>query len=180
MLLFLLFVCFLAGLFVFCCILFIAHVGYWQFFSAFFKWFSSLFSSCVLEQMVFALCCSVPITPYFVVNGWWLSHCRKRSVWVGFLNTDVLRLPSLPGVTSISKKGMAPSSLWFSAVNCICWSMELRYSRNPSFWDDCKMVNVSSTNLFHRTGGWGADLRAFFYFSLIVGSDVKTVYVLIE
>ena len=69
-------VCFLAGLFVFCCILFIAHVGYWQFFSAFFRCFSSLFSSCVLEQMVFALCCIVPITPYFVVNGWWLSHCR--------------------------------------------------------------------------------------------------------
>ena len=65
MLLFVLLVCFLAGLFIFCCILFIAHVGYWQFFSAFFRCFSSLCNSGVLEQMVFALCCSVPITLYF-------------------------------------------------------------------------------------------------------------------
>ena len=38
--------------------------------------------------------------------------------------------------------------------------MELIYSRNPSFCDDCKMVNVSSTYLFHKTGGCGADLIA--------------------
>ena len=88
MLLFLLVVVLVPRFFIFCFILLRAHVGYWQFLSALFRCFSSLYNSCVLEQMVFALCCSVPITLYFDVKGWWLSHCRYRSVWVGFLYTD--------------------------------------------------------------------------------------------
>ena len=36
----------------------------------------------------------VPATLYFDGIVWWLSHWRYKSVWVFFLNTDVLRLPS--------------------------------------------------------------------------------------
>ena len=127
MLLLLLFVLLVPGFFILCFILFRAHVGYWHFFKAWCRCSSSFCSNCVLELMVCALCCNVPMTLYLDDKGWWLPHCRYKSVWVGFLYTDVLRLPSLPGDTSISRKGMAPSSLWFSAVNCICWSMEFRW-----------------------------------------------------
>ena len=38
--------------------------------------------------------------------------------------------------------------------------MELICSRNSFFCDDSMIVKVSSTNLFHRSGGCGADLMA--------------------
>ena len=73
---------------------------------------------------------------------------------VGFLYTVVLRLPSSLGVYNMSKKGMDPSSLHSSLVNCMFGSMLFRCLRKPSFSDDFKMVKVSSTNLFHRYGVW--------------------------
>ena len=60
----------------FICILLRAQVGYLHFFNAFLRCCSSFCSSCGLEQMVCALCCSIPIMLYFDVRVWWLSHCR--------------------------------------------------------------------------------------------------------
>ena len=134
-------------------ILLIAHAGYLHLVSACFKWSSSCCNSSWLEQMVFALWCNEPTTLYFDDTVWLLPLWRYRSVCVGFLYTGVLRLPSSLGVISMSKKGMNPSFLHSSLVNCILGSMVFRCSRNLAFSDDLMMVKVSSTNLFHRYGG---------------------------
>ena len=65
---------------------------------------------------------------------WWLSPCRYKSVWVGFLYTLVLKLPSGHGVTKVSRKGMDPSSLVSSIVNWIFSSMEFIWLMKLSFW----------------------------------------------
>ena len=134
-----------------------AHAGYSHLDRAVYRWSSSCFNSWGLEQMVLALCSRVPITLYFDGSVWWLSHCRYRSVFVGFLKTVLLRLPSSLGVTNTSRKGMDPSSLCSSQVNWICWSIELMWSRKALLCDD----SVSSTNLFQRYGGCGAVPMAF-------------------
>ena len=36
----------------------------------------------------------MPTTLYLDGIVWWLSHCKYKSMWVGFLYTDVLSLPS--------------------------------------------------------------------------------------
>ena len=54
----------------FICILLRAQMGYLQFLSAFFRCCSSFCSSCELEQMVCALCCSVPVMLHFDVKVW--------------------------------------------------------------------------------------------------------------
>ena len=64
-----------------------------------------------VEQTVDTLWYRVPATLYLDRIVWWLSHCRYKSVWVVFLNTDVFRLPSSSGVTRMSRKGIDPSSL---------------------------------------------------------------------
>ena len=93
---------------------------------------------------------------YLAERWWWLSHCKYWSVWVGFLYTAMDNLPSAPGVTMLSKKGMAPSPLLFSTVNCMAGSTLLMCCRKfclfTSFW----MKKVSSTNLHLSLGGWGS------------------------
>ena len=59
----------LSCFFVFICILLRAQVGYLRFLSAFLRCSSSFCSSCGLEQMVCALCCSVSIMLYFDVKS---------------------------------------------------------------------------------------------------------------
>ena len=81
---------------------------------------------------------------------------------VVFLNTDVLRLPSSCGVTSMSRKGMDPSALVSSQVNCIFGLMEFKCSRKLSLLFFLMIVKVSSTNLFHRIGGVVEVLMACF------------------
>ena len=105
-----------------------------------------------VEQTVDALWYRVPATLYLDGIVWWVSHCRYKSVWVVFLNTDVFRLPSSSGVTRMSKKGIDPSSLTSSQVNLILGCIEFRCCRNLSL-SFLMIVNVSSTNLFHRVGG---------------------------
>ena len=126
-----------------------AHPGYLHFVSALCRW-SSCFNSWGVEQVVLALWCRVPITLYLDGNVLWLSQCRYRSVCVGFPYTVVLRLPSSFGITNMSRKGMDASSLWSLLVNCICWSMELMWSKKALLCDDLMMVKVSSTYLFQR------------------------------
>ena len=76
-------------------------------------------------------------------------------MWVGFQNTDILRLPSSLGVTKMSRNGIDPSSLTSSQVNLMFWWMELRCCRKLFLSSFFIMVNVSSTNLFHNVGGVG-------------------------
>ena len=136
--------------------LFKAHSGYPHLVSAWCKCFSSCCNSSGLEQMVLALWWRVPTTPYLDVIVWLLSHFRYWSVWVSFLYTVVFNVPSSLGVMRMSRKGMEPSDLDSSLVNCMCWSIELRCCRNSSVLDDFRMVRVSSTNLLQKDGGFWA------------------------
>ena len=61
--------------------------------------------------MVLSLCVRDLITLYFAARLWLLSHWGYRSVWVGFLYTFVVKVPSDWGVTNMSKKEMEPSGL---------------------------------------------------------------------
>ena len=150
------------GLFNFIFILFRAHVGYLQVERALYRWSSSCFNNWGSEQMVLALWSRVPITLYLDGSVWWLSHCRYKSVCVGFLKTVLLRLPSSSGITNTSRNGRDPSSLCSSQVNWICWSTELMWSKKAILCDDSRIVNVSSTYLLQKEGGWGDVLMAFF------------------
>ena len=90
--------------------LLIAQAGYLHLLHASCRCFSSVFSMSSLEQMVPALCCNEPTTPYFDATVWLLSHWRYRSMWVGSLYTVVVKFPSLSGVIRTSRKGIEPSS----------------------------------------------------------------------
>ena len=74
--------------------------------------------------MSLALCSNELITLFLLDMAWWLSHLRYWFVCGGFLYTLVCRLPSLFGVTSVSKNGMDPSALVFSAVNLMLLSRQ--------------------------------------------------------
>ena len=80
---------------------------------------------------------------YLFAMAWWLSHCTYWLVCVGFLYTVVARLPSLWGVTKVSKKGIDPSALGVSAVNLMFGSIELICWRNSS-WCCSWMTKVAS------------------------------------
>ena len=97
--------------------LFRAQVGYLFSVNTFHRCSSSSFSSCWFEHTALAVLCKVFTTLYLAAIVWWLSHCRYKSVWVGFLYTFVLKLPSELGVTRVSKKGMDPSLLLSSMGN---------------------------------------------------------------
>ena len=106
-----------------------------------------------LEQMILALWWRLPTTIYVDDMVWWLSHCKYKSVWVGFLYVVVLRLSSCLGVTKMSKKSMEPSVFESSLVNCMCWSRELMQSKKVLLWADFMTTTVSSINLFYIEGG---------------------------
>ena len=73
-----------------------------------------------------ALWVRVLMTLYLAERWWWLFHYKYWSMCVGFLYTVIDSLPSVSGFTMVSKKGMAPSSLLFSTVNCVAGSALLR------------------------------------------------------
>ena len=124
----------------------------------------SSFKCCVVELTGLALWSSVLITRYSAEVAWWLSQWQNWSVWVGFLTTVVMRLPSGWGMASVSRKNIESSALVFSAVNCMPSFMELMWSRNSFLFADVMTTNVSSTYLFHRLGGvvmcWGLSLQS--------------------
>ena len=84
----------------------------------------------------------------------------KISVWVGFLYTLVVRVPSSCGVTSLSRNGMEPSCLVSSVVRFMEGSTELMCCRNSSFCNCCSITKMSPTYLFYNLGGFIADVRA--------------------
>ena len=106
-----------------------------------------------LLHTVLALWVKVLITLNFAERWWWLSHCRYQSAWVSFLYTVMDRLLSTSGLTMVSKKGMAPSSLLFSTVNWMAQSTLLMCCTKSclltSFW----MTKVSSTYLCQSPRG---------------------------
>ena len=65
----------------------------------------------------------------------------------GFLYTVVDRLPSFCGVTRVSKKGIAPSALVFSAVNFMFSSIELVCWKNSLYFASMT-TKVSPTKSF--------------------------------
>ena len=99
---------FFSFLFFSCCcrnIFLIAHLEYLHRPSTSSRWFNSLLSDCGVEQMVCALCVKVLITLYLADKLWLPSHGRYKSVWVGFLYTPMVKVPSVSGVMIISKQG---------------------------------------------------------------------------
>ena len=119
-----------------------AHLGYLHCVRAPSRCFNSSFSSWELEQTAFALCVRVSITLYLQARLWWLSHCRYWSIWVGFLYTFDVNVPSSWGVTRMSKKGMELSCFCSSVVNCMAGSTEFICCRNShsclaSIWQMC-------------------------------------------
>ena len=65
--------------------LFRVQVGYLHLFKAEGRCCSSFCRCWGEEHMVLALWNKVPKTLYFDGILWWLSHCKYKSVWVGFL-----------------------------------------------------------------------------------------------
>ena len=154
--------CFVGALILFFTLL-RAQLGYLCSVRTFCRWFSSSSNSCWVEHTALALWCKVLTMLHFAAMEWCLSHCRYKSVWVGFLYTFVLKLPPEHGVTKVCKKGMDPSSLPSSIVNWIFSSMELIWLIKLSFWVFLMMTKVSSTNLLHKLGGVGDVLMAFYW-----------------
>ena len=103
-----------------------------------------------VEQMVWALCVSVLMTLYLAAILWLLSHGRYRSVWVGFLYTPIVKLPSSSGLMIVSRKGMEPSSFASSTVNWIEGSTVLMCWRNCCWCFCCciyqGIINIPSPN----------------------------------
>ena len=125
-------------------------------------WCCSSSISCWVEHACLALCNRELMMLYLFAMAWWLSHCKYWLVWVGFLYTVVARLPSLWGVTKMSKKGIDPSALVVSAVNLMFGSSEFMWWKNSSLCCSSRMTKVSSTYLFHRLGGVELCLRHLF------------------
>ena len=76
----------------------IAHLAYLQPINAFSKCSNSCLVESGVEHSVLALCVRVLITLYLEAKLWLLSHWRYWSVWVGFLYTFVVNVPSVSGV----------------------------------------------------------------------------------
>ena len=109
------------------------------------SWGCSLSSSWELEHTALVLCVRVLITLYVQARLWYLSHWKYKSVWVGFLYTLVVRVPSCCGVTSASSNSMEPSGLVSSVVNMMEGSTEIMCCKNTSLCDCSSMKKVSST-----------------------------------
>ena len=140
---------FLLVLFCWCCcfwtIFFIAHLGYLQHLRTSSKCSNSLLISSGVEHKVLVICVRVLITLYLDAKLWLLSHCRYWSVWVGFLYTFLVKVPSTLGVTKISKNGMEPSGPASSIVNLMDVSTVLICWKNSSLCDLFWITKVSST-----------------------------------
>ena len=125
------------------------------------RWSSSSLSSWLLEQTVLALCLRVLITLNVADRWWQLSHCKYKSVYVGFLYTDVRRESSGCGITIVSRKGMDPS-----AFSIFCCKLDMRvhgcWCALENFFFLCRFhkYKVSSTYLFHILGICPAVLMA--------------------
>ena len=69
--------------------LFIADLGYLHLIRTSCRWCNSSVCSWGVEHTALALCVRVLTTLYLNAMLWWLSHCKYKSVCVGFLYTPV-------------------------------------------------------------------------------------------
>ena len=99
-----------------------AHLGYLHLVRAFLRWSFSCWSNSGLLHTVLALWERVWMTLNLAERWWWLSHCKYWSVCVGFPYTVMDSVPSASGLTTVSKKGMDPSSLLSSTLNLMAGS----------------------------------------------------------
>ena len=111
-------------------------------------------SICVFFSLLADLGWNKYLCPYIVVS-WWHYICWIWYEWA----SCILWLTDFHHFL-VSRKGMDPSALVVSAVNFIFSSIELMWLKNSSLCCASKMTKVSSTNLFHRLEGCGADSRA--------------------
>ena len=133
-----------------------AHLGYLQWARAIPRCSISFWNSSNLLHTVFPLWVRVFITLYLGERWWRLTHCKYWSVWVGFLYTVIDNLPSASGLTVVSKKGMAPSSLLFSTVNLMAQSTLFMCWRKLCLFSSLWTTKVSSTYLSHILGWVGS------------------------
>ena len=89
----LLFLSWFVGALIFIFTLFRAHAGSLFSIRTLCRCSSSFFSSRGLEHTALMLWYNMLTTLFFFAAVvWWLSHCRYKSVWVGFLYTVVLKV----------------------------------------------------------------------------------------
>ena len=103
--------------------------------------------------------------PNHAVFGWYGMMAVPMQVLIGvcWLSIDSGLEPAFfIWKTNISRKGIEPSSLGSSEVNCILLWMELRWSKKTSFRSFLMTVKASSTNLFQILGVHGDVARALF------------------
>ena len=133
-----------------------AHFGYLHSIRIFFRYGNSSLSSWWLEHIALALCVRPLITLYLQARLWWLSHCRYKSVQMGFLYILLVRIPFLCGVISVFRNGMESSGLFSSTGNMVGGSTELMCCKNSSLFDCCCMTKVSYTYGFQILEGFTA------------------------
>ncbi len=80
-------------------------------------------------QILSARVRSVRATVILCARGWWESKSRYLSVWVFFLNTDMVKEPSEWRVTLVSRNGSVPSTSVLM-VNWMVGSIEFRWLWN--------------------------------------------------
>ena len=79
-----------------------------------------------------------------------LSQWRYWPVWVGSLYTEASNVFSDPWETKVCKKGMDPSLLGTSMMNCMCGSMELMCCKNCWLYSACWIT----IHIFKPKPGW--------------------------
>ena len=129
------------------CILFSAHVRYFQWVNVSYKFCSSVPSIFGWAQTVMALSESVLTTIYLAAMWWWLSHWKYWPLCVGFLYTPVENVPSGVSVIMVFRSGIAPIWPGVLNVNMIALSTELMCHKNLSLCSMSCMTKVSSTYL---------------------------------
>ena len=97
--------------------------------------------------------CPVEQSPNHAVYGWYGMMAVPMQVLISMcwlsVDSGLGACPSSSGKTNISRKGIEPSSLGSSEVNCILLWMELRWSKKTSFWSFLMTVKASPTNIIH-------------------------------
>ena len=136
------------------------HGGKLQASRAFLMCSISCCNMCWLDQTTFAPNANVLNTLFLAEMKWLLTQWRYWSMCVGFLYTVVTKVLLGLGETRMSRTDKVPSWLGSSVVKCMCGSCELMCCSDCWLCFACWMTKVSSTNLSHKQGVYGAELMA--------------------
>ena len=117
-------------------------------FRTFCKWCSSSSNSCWVEHTALALWCKVLTTLYFTAMVWWLSHCRYKSVWVGFPVYPCAQVAIWTWSDQGVQKGHGPifSAIFHSELDLLIYGVDMA---DETFFlgfldDDKSVINKSS------------------------------------